>query len=122
MAAVVLDCDTGRRLGCAAFCCRLIVRYGPEDEPVYNAEGLRKSCVDKDPQTGLCVHLDTASQRCEIWERRPTVCRQFDCNGSELLQVVLAEGFVSLSQLVRSKRVVPPEQWQQVPYLPAEPD
>lgn len=118
MSAVVLDCDEGRRCGCATFCCRLIVRYGPEDEPVYDAEGRRKSCVDKDLETGLCVHLEPASFRCRIWDQRPRVCRDFDCNQSELLPIVLREGFVSLTQLVRSRPATPKATGEQ-PRIPA---
>lgn len=95
----VLDCDEGRRLGCATFCCRLIVRLDPDDVQL-DPEGRRKNCVDKDPVDGLCVHLDRETMRCSIWERRPRVCRAYNCNEDPQLQVVLRDGFKSLRVLV----------------------
>jgi uncharacterized protein len=103
----LLDCSQGLRLGCSAFCCRLIVRLGPRDPPSYDAQGRRKSCVDKDPQTGLCVHFDPDTQRCKVWDRRPWVCRTYDCNHDPLLQVVLRDGFVSLRRLITAKATNP---------------
>lgn len=98
---VVLDCETGRRLGCATFCCRLIVRLAPDEVEPPPPGGVAKRCVDKDPDTGLCVHLDPGTQRCRIWDRRPRVCREYDCNADPMLAVVLREGFLSLTHLVR---------------------
>ena len=98
---VFLDCEEGRRLGCATFCCRLIVRLTPEErdggvpgvEPAMN-------CVPKDTE-GLCIHLDRETSLCRIWRERPRVCREYDCNHDLLLSVVLRNGFTSLTQLVR---------------------
>jgi len=108
-----VDCDAGRALGCATFCCRLIVRLRPgEPHPTHPNE--RRSCIDKDPHTGLCVHLDRQSQRCRIWERRPKICRAYDCNHDPSLQVVLREGFRSLTQIAFAD--APPEsEWRRVP-------
>jgi len=97
-AEIVLDCEHGRALGCATFCCRLIVRLLPRERRKA-ADGVEKNCVDKAPD-GLCVHLDRANHRCTIWHERPAACRDFDCNRSRLLPVVLREGFSSLVQLV----------------------
>jgi hypothetical protein len=101
--AIMIDCEEGLRLGCSVFCCRLLVRLGPRDPPAYDAEGRRKSCVDKDPKTGLCIHLDPDTHRCRVWSQRPWVCRRYDCNEDALLQVVLREGFVSLTRLVTAR-------------------
>ena len=98
---VFLDCEEGRRLGCATFCCRLIVRLTPEErgrgvpgvEPAMN-------CLPKDTD-GLCIHLDRETSLCRIWRERPRVCREYDCNHDGLLSVVLKSGFTSLTQLVR---------------------
>ena len=113
---VVIDCEAGRQMGCATFCCRLVVRLDP-DEVVYDADGLRKNCVDKVPETGLCERLDPQTHRCTDWENRPSVCRGFDCNADELLQVVVREGFTGLVQLVTSQTRVPREEWVRVPEL-----
>lgn len=99
----IVDCEEGRRQGCATFCCHLIVRYGPDDPPVYDADGNLKSCVDKDPASGRCVSLDPQTHRCLIWDSRPSVCRGYDCRHDPLLPVVLRDGFVSLVRLVTAR-------------------
>ncbi len=101
-AAAILDCDEGRRLGCATFCCRLIVRLTAEERGTI-AGRPSGSCLDKGPD-GLCEHLDRATHRCRIWQRRPEVCRSYDCNDDPLLAVVLRDGFSTLTRLVRAPR------------------
>lgn len=96
----ILDCDTGRRLGCETFCCRLIVRLRPGERDPGAPDREDKSCVDKDPEDGLCVHLDRGSWRCRVWAQRPALCREYDCNTDPLLQIVLRDGFRSLGELV----------------------
>ncbi len=113
----ILDCDEGRRRGCATYCCRLIVRYSPDDRPVYDEQGRRKSCVDKHPRTGLCVHMDETTHRCREWDDRPRVCREFDCNRDPLLPTVLEEGFVSLTRLVTAR----PRHRREPAHVPALP-
>lgn len=109
----LVDCEAGRQMGCATFCCRLIVRLGDE-ERARHPGGPAKSCVDKDPDDGLCVHLCRDTHVCQVWDRRPRICRLYDCNRDPLLQVVLRDGFVSLAALVRAE---PPPRaaWQSVP-------
>ena len=99
---VILDCDAGRRMGCHSFCCRLVVRLRPGERAPNTAVDTFKSCVDKDPRSGLCVHFDTESARCLAWEERPFVCREYDCNKEPLLQIVLRDGFTSLTALVQA--------------------
>jgi hypothetical protein len=98
---VFLDCEEGRRLGCATFCCRLIVRLKPEDRG-RGVPGVEPgaNCLPKDTE-GLCVHMDRETSLCRIWRERPSVCREYDCNHDSLLSVVLRNGFTSLTQLVR---------------------
>lgn len=100
---VEVDCESGRRMGCATFCCRLIVRLAPGERAPEAPHDPEKRCVDKDPATGLCVHLDTATHRCKVWQTRPSVCRGYDCNDDPLLQSVLRHGFNGLVELVRRK-------------------
>ena len=110
-----VDCEHGRRLGCATFCCRLIVRLRPgEPHPTHPSE--LRSCIDKDPETGLCVHLDPDTHRCGIWERRPQICRAYDCNQDPSLQVVLRDGFRSLTQIAWGEPP-PRSQLRRVPLL-----
>jgi len=94
----LVDCDAGRAMGCATFCCRLIVRLAPGERDPGNPDA-NKSCLDKDPATGLCVYLDADSNRCSIWNQRPTLCRTYDCNRDPHLQRVLREGYRSLTRL-----------------------
>lgn len=72
---VVLACN-----GCVA-CCRGQGRRAPlepDDDPseydTYEEDGVTylASYI-----TGTCVYLGTGG--CTIWERRPNVCRRFDC-------------------------------------------
>ncbi len=98
----VLDCDAGRSLGCATYCCRLIVRLAPGERDPSFPDNPLKNCVDKDPKSGLCLQLDPETSRCNAWSTRPKACRVFDCNDDARLQVVLQQGFVSLTQLATS--------------------
>jgi hypothetical protein len=115
-----VDCDKGRAMGCHTFCCRLIVRLAPgELEPSGEyADG--KRCVDKDPTSGWCIHLDCQTSRCRVWAQRPVVCREYDCNHDPLLPIVLSTGIVNLAQLVRAPRS-PCDTRPIVPYRRGEP-
>lgn len=97
---IVLDCDMGRAMGCASFCCRLIVRLRPGERAPGMSHATDKSCVDKDPTTGLCVCFDQETSRCAAWDERPQTCREYDCNRDPLLPIVLRDGFTSLTRLV----------------------
>ncbi len=98
---VLINCEEGHRLGCATFCCRLLVRLGPDEREV-GPDGVERRFIEKRPEDGLCVYCDPKTQRCTRWETRPSVCREYDCNTDPLLQVVLRDGFTSLVDLVRS--------------------
>lgn len=112
----IIDCDAGRRLGCNTFCCRLLVRYYEDERPPSGDGSTPKGCVDKTAD-GLCIHLDRATQRCGIWETRPRVCREYDCNGDYLLQVAVRVGVKNIVQLSRDTLTtqVPREDWVRVP-------
>lgn len=115
-----VDCDAGRRLGCQVFCCRLLVRLAPDERPP-GANGLAaKGYVDKDAH-GYCVHFDRATGLCRNWERRPRVCREYDCNYDPLLQAALRCKFDNLVGLVKaaSRMFIPREQHRSVPYRSA---
>lgn len=98
----LVDCEVGRRLGCQTFCCRLVVRLTAEERMRgVPCVGPSMGCVPKD-EDGSCVHLDRNTNLCRIWNERPQVCRDYDCNNDELLQVVLLQGFRTLTELVTS--------------------
>lgn len=114
-----IDCEAGRRLGCHTFCCRLLVRLDPDEREPGDGITPPKGFVDKDPVSGLCIHFDTQTNLCRIWERRPRVCREYSCNPDPLLQVVLRQGFTSLAALLRAsaKSVISRESNRHIPYL-----
>lgn len=96
----LIDCEAGRRLGCRTFCCRLLVRLD-EDEREPAVDGaVAKGFIDKAPD-GLCVHLNRDDYRCGIWEKRPRVCREYDCNYDCLLQAAIRMGVRNIVQLSR---------------------
>ncbi len=101
---MLVDCEKGRQRGCQSFCCRLVVRLRPgEVEPGGNSDPL-KSCIDKDPTTGMCVYFDATTSLCAVWTHRPQDCRDYTCTHDPRLQVVLREGFVSLTRLAQAAR------------------
>ncbi len=112
----IIDCEAGRRLGCSTFCCRLLVRLY-EDERVPTTDGSTpKGFVDKAPD-GLCIHLDRDTHRCSIWETRPRICREYDCNYDHLLQAAIRFGVKNIAQLSRDSLSlrIPPEECIKVP-------
>lgn len=115
---VFVDCDAGRRMGCATFCCRLLVRLKPH-EMVPSEDGCAaKGFVDKD-EKGLCVHLNREHWGCNIWQERPQICREYDCNSDFLLQIVLREGFTNIADVARKAATayIPKENQIQIPVI-----
>lgn len=105
-------------MGCGTFCCRLLVRLGPGERDPCKPD-VDKSCLDKDPETGLCVYLDPDTQRCRIWDQRPRVCREYDCNQDPKLQRVLREGYRSLTRLALASEIPPTADKRRVPLVDA---
>lgn len=108
--AVIVDCDAGRELGCSTFCCRLIVRLNDSERKQFNGVGTFEKSDD-----GLCMYLDRDTFLCGIWDKRPSVCREYTCNDDKLLQVVLREGFRDLKTLATSKLFIPTETYIRIP-------
>jgi len=114
---VYVDCEAGRRMGCATFCCRLLVRLKPHEREEANGPGIvAKGFVDKDGE-GLCVHLNRQTWACEIWEQRPEICREYDCNSDFMLQIVLREGFTNIADVAvkAAKAYIPKETYLKIP-------
>jgi hypothetical protein len=112
-----VNCDEGRRLGCETFCCRLLVRLDPNERSLDDNGGLPpKGYVDKEPD-GNCIHFDKEKMLCKIWEKRPRVCREYECNSDFLLQVAIRNGFTSLGKLVKeaASAYIPKETYVKVP-------
>lgn len=121
MADSLIDCDEGRRLGCRTFCCRLLVRLDEDErEPAVDGRPA-KGFVDKGAD-GLCVHLDRVSHRCGIWEKRPRICREYDCNHDYLLQAAIRVGVKDIVQLSRDSLALhlAPEEHVRIPACAAQ--
>lgn len=111
-----VDCETGRRLGCQTFCCRLLVRLDPDERTAGANGGKTSGFVPKNPD-GYCVHLDRESCRCNIWEQRSRTCRGYTCNSDFLLQVAVRNEFDNIAELVKlaATAYIPKETYIQVP-------
>lgn len=120
---VFVDCEAGRRMGCATFCCRLLVRLKPHEMKKEDGETVAKGFVDKD-ETGICIHLNRKTWGCNIWETRPQTCREYDCNSDFLLQVVLREGFTNIADIARKSATayIPKETYLRIPVLEQKPE
>jgi Fe-S-cluster containining protein len=72
---------------CAARCCRLeVMLMGEDDVPVELTEvdawgGTVMARLDD----GRCAALDRQTMLCTIYERRPTICRDFEMGGYDCL-------------------------------------
>jgi len=95
----LVDCEVGRQLGCATFCCRLIVRLSESERHSGRYGPAQKNCLDKSLDDGLCVHLDRDTHRCGIWETRPSICREYTCNGDPMLEAAIRHGVKNIVQL-----------------------
>ncbi len=114
----IVDCETGRRMGCATFCCRMLVRLQPDEMEPGDGITPPKGFVDKDPE-GYCVHFDQDSGHCSNWQARPKICREYECNSDFMLQVVLREGFTNIAELAKAavRVCIPREIYRYVPLL-----
>jgi Fe-S-cluster containining protein len=68
---------------CAARCCRLEVMLMPEDDvpEALTAIDAWGGTVMARLDDGLCAALDRRTMLCTIYERRPTICRDFEMGG-----------------------------------------
>jgi hypothetical protein len=74
-----IDCENRVAL-CGAACCRLSVGLSGEDV----REGILRWDVENPymlerADSGWCVHMESGSCRCTVYEARPIPCRGFDC-------------------------------------------
>jgi hypothetical protein len=114
----LIDCSEGRRMGCAVFCCRMLVRLQPDEMEPSDGTTPAKGFVDKDPE-GYCIYYNQESGLCDNWEKRPKVCREYECNSDFMLQVVLREGFTNIAELAKaaSKAFIPKECYIKIPMI-----
>jgi Fe-S-cluster containining protein len=72
---------------CKASCCRLEVMILGEDDvpPDLTKVDRWGGFVMARSGDGWCAALDRRTMRCGIYERRPTVCRDFQVGGSDCI-------------------------------------
>ena len=81
---------TGTAITCAfckACCCRLeVMIMGEDDVPLELTEADRwGGQIMARLDDGWCAALDRDTMLCRIYERRPTVCREFQMGGSDCI-------------------------------------
>jgi len=116
----LVDCDVGRRMGCANFCCRKLVRLEPDEMKPSDGITPAKGFVDKDSE-GYCIYFNRNNGHCINWKNRPRVCREYECNSDFLLQVVLRKGFKNIADLAKkaAKTHVFKEKYIKIPIIHA---
>lgn len=116
MAEACLNCDAGRLMGCRTYCCRLLVRLTEEEAQRLYPDRPTARFLEK-ADDGLCIYLDKETCRCGIWDKRPEICRSFDCDTDFLLQVAVKEQFGSIVELTAKARSIylPNHLWVKVP-------
>ena len=77
--AAVIDCASRMHL-CKAACCKLSFHLSAQDvrEGVVRWDWRRPYHIATAP-SGYCVHCEPETRRCNIHEKRPIVCREYDC-------------------------------------------
>jgi Fe-S-cluster containining protein len=72
---------------CKALCCRLeVMIMGEDDVPCELTEVDRwGGQVMARLSDGWCVALDRGAMLCRVYERRPTICRDYQVGGSECI-------------------------------------
>jgi len=73
---------------CQASCCRLEVMLMGDDQPPEHLTGQDEwsGWVMRRLDDGWCAALDRTNQRCTIYARRPTICRDYQLGDSDCLE------------------------------------
>lgn len=115
----LIDCEAGRKMGCKSFCCRLLVRLKDHERTELDPGTNRlKGYVPKN-EKGLCVFQDDKTGLCRNWEKRPSVCREYDCNNDKLLQVVMGSAGSSIASWMKEsvQMTIKKQDYQFIPYI-----
>ena len=88
---VSIDCGSRIHL-CKAACCRLTFQLSRQDlhEHVVRWD-VEKPYTIRQREDGWCTHCDPATKKCEVHERRPLVCRGYDCRQDKRIWVDFEE-------------------------------
>lgn len=112
-----VDCASLMPL-CKARCCRLTVHLSFQDLD----DGLRWEYARpyelKRAATGYCVH--SVEQRCGVYDRRPAVCRAYDCRNDKRVWTDFENKIPAPFE--HTDRNPPPEALVQLRKKPTEPD
>jgi hypothetical protein len=84
---VEIDCAARLPL-CHAACCRLRVPLTRQDldEGVVQWDADRPY-LNRQRADGYCVHCDPVGHRCHVYERRPGLCRTYDCRNDRRIWI-----------------------------------
>jgi hypothetical protein len=77
-----LDCPALLPI-CQARCCRLAVALSPQDLEERRLRWSYRHPFYIHHEQGTCVHQDSESRRCTVYDHRPAVCRSYDCRGDK---------------------------------------
>ncbi|HEY8285691.1 MAG TPA: YkgJ family cysteine cluster protein [Chloroflexota bacterium] len=75
-----IDCEARLPL-CRAACCSMRFALSTQDldEGVVRWEYGQPYLIRHNPEVGRCVHQDPDTFHCGVYEKRPSVCRVYDC-------------------------------------------
>jgi Fe-S-cluster containining protein len=75
----VIDCKALMPL-CKARCCRLTVELDFQDlEDGLRWDYAKPYRLRRRPDDGYCVYSEPTTYRCDVYDKRPSVCRSYDC-------------------------------------------
>jgi Fe-S-cluster containining protein len=100
----------------------MLVRLQPDEMEPGDGITPAKGFVDKDAE-GYCIYFNRDSGLCTNWDKRPKVCREYECNSDFMLQVVLREDFINIAELAKaaSRAYIPKECYIKVPMVDEAP-
>lgn len=91
---VHIDCAERLHL-CQGACCKLGFLLSWQDVQEGIRWDLGRPFLIARGADGYCVHLDRQAGRCRIYERRPVVCRTFDCRNDRRIWLDFEEGIIN---------------------------
>jgi Fe-S-cluster containining protein len=77
-----VDCEKRKHI-CRAACCAFAYALSLQDIREGIRWSLGKPFMNARKADGFCVHLNKDTLTCNIYERRPAVCRQYSCRSDQ---------------------------------------
>ena len=92
---VNIDCASYHPI-CRARCCTLWFALSVQDldEGIARWNYSHPYGIAQGPD-GSCIHLDHTSRRCTIYEKRPLVCRAYDCRADKRIWLDFEKGLIN---------------------------